>query len=128
MPALAADAAINWAAWTFGIAFIIQGTVVLFFGVVLNKINYRFDRCFGHYFAVLLVVLAIVAMPLLSAWLMNDWYQADYFGLTPAPLCLAAIGFCWLGNRSGFVLMPLPLLWIIKYAFMGFVLARSVSG
>ena len=60
---------------------------------------------------VVLLGLAVLAMPFIAAASGRPWQQADVFGLMPDPTVLATLGALLALPRSAWWLWPVPLLW-----------------
>ncbi|MEO6623205.1 MAG: DUF6064 family protein, partial [Burkholderiaceae bacterium] len=107
---------INWAATWYAAAFVIEGLLLLAFGVFgargCSPVQGR--RCAV---GLGLLLTALVLHPALAAIVGRPWRQAEVLGLAPDPTVLATLGLLLLlptSRRSRLMLWPLwpiPLLW-----------------
>jgi hypothetical protein len=106
-------ASINWAAVYYAGAFVVQATLVIWFGVIQGRLGSGCVRQFRSRAGLGLFLFAL-AYPLLALALGRPWAQAEVFGVAPDPTVLATLGFLLMANgRAPWVLLVVPLLWCV---------------
>lgn len=105
-------ATINFAAPLFGLAFIVQGALLIWTGVLRRRVTFRFEPGLAAWAGLLLVAFAMAAYPVL-AWLAgHGWPQLPAFGVTPCPTDSFTMGFLLLtSGRAPLHLAIIPLFW-----------------
>lgn len=107
-------AGINLAAGYFAWAFVAQGLLLLWLGVVRGRLTpaTTFNRKFRFGLGVLVFALWIV--PVTGALLGRSWTQVEIFGMAPDPTALATLGVLLLANgRATYALYPIPVVWCL---------------
>lgn len=105
-------AAINWAATYFAWAFVVEGILLLWFGLVPRRSVETDPPRFVDRSNLALVVLAVALYPLIGVLAGRAWTQVEVFGVAPDPTAIATLGV--LARAPGGVraaLMIVPILW-----------------
>jgi hypothetical protein len=107
-------ATINWAAKYFAALFVIQGLLLLWQGVVRQRLRLVPSRTPAGYAAFGLLFVAIVVIPIAGRITERTWHQVEVFGVTPDPTAVATLALLWLSvPRAPRVLLVIPLLWCV---------------
>lgn len=103
--------AINPAAIAFGIAFIVQGALLLWYGVGCERLVFHPRLDARGVTGAMLVAYALVGYPLLGAALGRVYPAAPTFGL-PCPTTIFTLGlFLWAKPPVPWVMLVIPLGW-----------------
>lgn len=99
-----------WAGPIFAGAFVIQGALIVWTGIVKRRLEPKFDASVAGWIGLGACVLAFVIGPLLAP----EWKQSPLFGVTPGPVALYTLGLVLLNRgRVYYHLLPIPLFWLI---------------
>ncbi len=102
---------INWAASYFAAGFVLQVVLLVWTGVVRNRLSLR-RRADGASRAGLgLFLFALIVEPLIAPLLGRPWTQAEVFGVAPDPTVVATLGVLTSAERPHWHLLLVPLLW-----------------
>jgi len=116
-----ARAEVDWMAPYVAAAFILQGALLTWFGVVRGSLDFTAARPMPRGMGALLALFAIAGYPLL-AWVFGAETAAlPSVGLLPGPTVLFTLGVMLMA-RPSWVLIVLPLSWAIVGAALGWVL------
>jgi len=114
---------INKAAIAFGCLFMIQSLLFLYFGIIKNKINLRFNTDLYGVTGVILIVFALLIYPIIGYWVGHVYPSSPTFGL-PCPTTIFTFGILLLSTtRIPMVIIIIPFLW----ALIGFSAAFSLG-
>lgn len=103
---------INWAARYFAVGFAIEAVLLIWTGVVRNRLAFRPYRDWTSRTGMGLFLFALVVQPLTGPLVGRDWKQAEIFGVVPDPTVLASLGILLtVDERPPWWLMIIPLLW-----------------
>ena len=115
---------INDLAIGFGAAFVIQGALFLFVGVVAQRLSFRVGSDPISLVGVLFVLYAMIVYPIIGMLLGHGYPQSPVFGVAPCPTTIFSFGLLlWSGARVPKYLLAIPLLW----SFVGFGAALSLG-
>ncbi len=110
---------INKAAYLFGIIFIIQGILFLFFGIFQAKISFQFQPDRYGIPGIILIMFALIIYPVIGYFLGHIYPDSPTFGL-PCPTTIFTFGLLLLTvKRFSFGLLIIPVIW----SFIGFMAA-----
>jgi hypothetical protein len=104
-------ATINWAATYMAAGFAAQGLLLLWLGVIRNRLA---PQPISHIVAragLAMFVVALVVQPLLGMVFGRSWTQAEIFGIAPDPTAVATLGLLLTAQRTSWALLVLPVLW-----------------
>ena len=103
---------INWAARYFAIGFAAQAALLVWTGVVRDKLRFDTGNITGKIgFGLFLYALAI--HPLIAPLTGRPWTQAEIFGLAPDPTAIATLGILAASARPSLLLFVIPVLWCL---------------
>lgn len=105
-------AQINWAAWTLGLVFVLQGLAFFVTGVVRNRIAFCFAGDPIGWAGLGLIGIAAILYPLFGVGSDQGWPRMALVGLTPGPTLLWTLGMLlFVEPRVPWHLLFIPLLW-----------------
>jgi hypothetical protein len=103
---------INWAARYFAIGFVIEAVLLIWTGVVRNRLSFKPYRDWTSLTGMGLFLFALAVQPLIGPLVGRDWTQTEIFGVAPDPTVLATLGILLIRDkRPPWGLMIIPLLW-----------------
>ena len=100
---------INFAARYYAIGFALQAGLLIWTGVIRDRLRFDSPRWIG----IALIIYALVLHPLIAPISGRPWMQAEIFGLAPDPTVIATLGVLIAATRPNWLLLILPLLWCI---------------
>ena len=102
---------INKAAYLFGIIFIIQGLLFLYYGVFNNKLSYKFTPGLFGLSGAVLVVFALILYPVIGYTFGHIYPSSPTFGL-PCPTTIFTFGiFLWSDKKLPLSILIIPFIW-----------------
>ena len=115
--------AINFAAWVFGAAFVVQGAIFLSCGAIQNRLQFEYVRATRPALGVALIVYAGAIYPAIGMSLGHSYPNAPVFGITPCPVTIFTFG-CLLLLRSPmrWWVVVIPVLWSLIGGTAAFLL------
>jgi len=115
-------ASVNPAARIFGAFFVLQGLILVFEGIVRNKLIFSFSKGWHSAAGIVLMLFGPVIYPILGYFLGHTYPGSPTFGL-PCPTTIFTIGALLLASRPPRYVAVIPLLW----AAIGFLAAVSLG-
>lgn len=110
-------ASINKAAYLFGVFFMLQGMIFLWYGVIKEEIEYSSGEKLYQIVGNLFVVYAAVFYPLIGSLLGHGYPRIPLLGVAPCPTTIFTLGLILLAKDT----VPLRVLWIpFFWALVGF--------
>ena len=106
-------ATINWAASYFAVGFAIEAALLLWIGVVRDRLQFDSDHSAATRTGVAIFVFALMVQPLFGLLLGREWRQLEVFGVAPDPTVVATLGLLLAANRIHWIALPIPLLWCL---------------
>ncbi len=106
-------AAINWAAGYFALGFALEALLLIWIGVVRDRLHFDARPSVIARIGVAIFAFALVVQPLLCLLLGRAWQQAEIFGVAPDPTAVATLGLLLAANRIHWIALPIPLLWCL---------------
>jgi hypothetical protein len=107
-------ASINLAAGHFALAFAAQALLMLWLGVVRNRLAPAPASRLPQRAGLGLFIFALLIFPLIGPLLGRSWTQAELFGMAPDPTALATLGvLLFAGARPVWWLFPIPVAWCV---------------
>lgn len=105
---------INKAAYLFGVVFILQALLLIYYGLLKKQLSYNFDvKNKYHLFAMVLIIYALVIYPIVGNLAGHLYPAAPTFGL-PCPTTIFTFGILLLAvERVPISLFIIPFLWSI---------------
>jgi hypothetical protein len=104
---------INWAAGYFAAAFAVEALLLVWTGLVRDRLSLRPPRDLAGAAGFCLFVFALFAWPLIGVLLGRPWLQAEVFGVAPDPTVVATLGVLVAADRPRWELLVVPLLWCV---------------
>ncbi|MBK9985321.1 MAG: hypothetical protein IPP15_23780 [Saprospiraceae bacterium] len=105
--------AINKAAYLFGGIFILQGVLILFYGVFQNKLSFKFRSGLYGVTGIVLILFALIFYPVLGYFLGHLYPSSPTFGL-PCPTTIFTFGLLLLTDKKCPVaIMIIPFIWSV---------------
>ena len=105
--------AINKAAYLFSGLFIVQGILFIYYGVITNRLTYRFSPNIVGFTGATLIIFSLVVYPLLGYSIGHVYPASPTFGL-PCPTTIFTFGaLLWNDRKVGFGILFIPFLWSI---------------
>jgi hypothetical protein len=105
-------AQVNWVAPWFALAFVLEGLLLVGFGVLGGHVAFDPAESVRTRIAAALAALVVVGYPLLAPAFGRAWTTAEIFGVAPDPTVLATVSALAVGRGWLRVcLLMIPLLW-----------------
>jgi hypothetical protein len=115
--------AINKAAYGFGLLFIAEGLLLLYFGVLKASLSFRFNPDRYGWTGALFMLYALIIYPILGYLQGHAYPQAPTFGL-PCPTTIFTFGLLlWADKKDSPFVFGIPFLWSI----IGFTAAMKLG-
>jgi hypothetical protein len=110
-------ATINWAAGYLLPLFAFQGLLLIWIGVVRNRLVFQVNRRFPGVAGTGLLGFSVAAYPMIAPLLGRSWRQAEVFGVVPDPTVIGTAGLLLLAEgRTRWELLAVPLFWCLLSA------------
>ena len=106
-------ATINWAASYFAVGFAIEAALLMWIGVVRDRLQFDSDQSAAARIGAAIFVFALMVQPLLTLLAGREWRQLEVFGVAPDPTVVATLGVLLAANRIHWIALPIPLLWCL---------------
>ncbi len=106
-------ATINWAADYFAVGFALEALVLLWIGVVRDRLRFDSTPRVRTRIGVAIFAFALIVQPLLGLLSGRDWRELEVFGMAPDPTAVATLGLLLAANRIHWIALPLPVLWCL---------------
>jgi Family of unknown function (DUF6064) len=98
---------INWAASYFAAGYALEALLLVWTGVIRNRLSLRSSRDVAGVAGLCIFVFALFAWPLVG----RPWLQAEIFAIAPDPTVVATLGVLSAADRTHWELLVVPLLW-----------------
>jgi hypothetical protein len=103
---------INWAARYFAALFVIQSVLIVWEGIVRDRLQLRIGRDTAARLALGVLAAAVVVQPIAGAMTARTWSQVELVGVTPDPTAVATLVLLGLAvPRAPRSLLVIPVLW-----------------
>jgi hypothetical protein len=102
---------INWAASYFAGGFAAEVVLLIWTGLVRNRLRLRPAADLPGITGLGIFLLALLAWPLIGPLVGRPWVQAEIFGIAPDPTVVATLGVLVVADRTRWELLTIPLLW-----------------
>ena len=106
-------ATINWAASYFAVGFAIEAALLVWIGVVRDRLQFDSDQGPAARTGALIFAFALLVQPLLGLLSGRQWGQLEVFGVTPDPTVVATLGLLLAATRIHWAALPIPFLWCL---------------
>lgn len=115
--------AINPLAFFFGAAFVIQGLIYLFEGVLRRRLNFGIARDLRSFVGIAFLIYATVLYPIIGYLLEHSYPRTPTFGITPCPLAIFTFGFLlFLRGRTRWWQHAIAIAWSVVGGSAAFLL------
>lgn len=113
-------ASINWAATYFAGGFAIEAALLIWIGVVRDKLTFIPATRTLYRAGTSVYLFALIALPLIGPLVGRKWTHMEILGIAPDPTALATLGILLLtSGRTFWELLVIPILWCaISAAFL----------
>jgi len=101
-------ARIDWLAYLFGLAFLAQGGLFAYYGLILRKLQFGLPRWWDALFGLLLIFYAAILYPVIGMKTGHSYPAMPIFGVAPCPVTIFTFGMLLLTTAK----FPRGLLWI----------------
>jgi hypothetical protein len=116
-------AEINPAAYGFGALFVLQGILLLLYGVVFKKLSFVININLFSITGTILILYALIIYPVIGILSAHSYPNSPTFGL-PCPTTIFTFGVLILAEKKMFLpLLVIPFLW----SLLGFSAAVNFS-
>ena len=116
-------AAINRAAYLFGALFVLQAAVLIYCGVIRNRLRFGFKRGPAAIVGAAFVIYAIFLYPLIGVWTGHTYPAIPMFGVTPCPVTIFTFGMLLLTTAPvPRIVLAIPFLWSLVGGSAAFLL------
>jgi Family of unknown function (DUF6064) len=102
---------INWGASYFALGFAIEAVLLVWTGMVRDRLRFRPGSDLAGQGGLCIVLFALVAYPLIGPLTGRPWLQAEIFAVAPDPTAIATLGVLVAAVRQHWWLLVVPLLW-----------------
>jgi hypothetical protein len=103
---------INWAAIYFAWLFAIEVLLLLWIGLVRNRLSFRLSGDAAGLIGLGLFVTSVAFYPMVAPVLGRGWRHAEVFGVAPDPTVIGTLGLLLLvEGYSRWGLLAVPVLW-----------------
>lgn len=105
-------ATINWAAGYLAAAFALEALLLVWTGVIRNKLEFDVEWPVLQNIGLGLYLFALLVQPLIGILAGRNWMQVEIYGVAPDPTALATLGILLLAaGRASWALVVIPILW-----------------
>jgi hypothetical protein len=102
---------INWAAEYFAVGFAIEVLLLVWIGIVRDRLRFRSSRDLIGLAAPCIFLFALFVHPLIGPLTGRPWLQVELFGVAPDPTAVATLGVLVAAYRPHWELLVIPLIW-----------------
>lgn len=113
-------AEINPAARVFGAMFVLEGILFVYYGLIRDKLSFKFDKSSRGYIGLGLAVVGLLIYPIVGYVMGHRFPGNPTFGL-PCPTTIFTLGLLLLSTAYSKRLIVIPFLW----SLVGFMAAVS---
>jgi len=115
---------INRAAYVFGVIFIVQGFLFLWYGVAKSRLTFQLEPNAFSVIGAVLIVYALVIYPVIGGVLGHGYPNSPGFGVAPCPTTIFTFGLLlWTTRKIPVPILIIPFLW----SLVGFSAALSLG-
>jgi Family of unknown function (DUF6064) len=102
---------INWAADYFAVGFAVEALLLVWTGILRDRLSFRPTRDFIGVAGLCIFLFALFVHPLIGPLAGRAWLQVELFGVAPDPTVVATLGVLVAAQRTHWELLVIPLLW-----------------
>jgi hypothetical protein len=103
---------INWAAEYFAVGFAIEALLLLWTGVIRDRLILRPGADVTGRAGLCIFLFALIVQPLIGPLVGRPWLQVEIFGVAPDPTAVATLGILLTATRPHWGLLLIPLIWL----------------
>ena len=97
-----------------GIVFIIQGCLLILFGIINPSISVKIEKNSYFYLGLLFVLYALFIYPIIGFLTGHPYPNYPIFGIFPCPVTIFSFGiFLWTDKKVNLILIILPLIYAL---------------
>ena len=104
---------INWAAAYVLPLFALQIVLLVWIGLVRNRLTFQLRRGFTSIAGTAMLAFSVIAYPLVTPLVGRSWLQAEVFGIAPDPTVIGTAGLLLLTEPARWSLRAVPLVWCV---------------
>lgn len=114
---------INRAAYGFAALFVIEAVVLVYYGVMRDRLQFGFETGPAAILGAIFAVYALVLYPLIGMWTGHVYPDSPTFGVTPCPVTIFTFGLLLMTTaRVPWGVLVMPLLWSLIGGAASFLL------
>jgi uncharacterized protein DUF6064 len=102
---------INWAGEYFAVGFAVEALLLVWIGVVLDRLRFRPGSDLFGLAALCIFLLALFIHPLIGLLTGRPWLQVELFGVAPDPTVVGTTGVLVAAHRPHWLLLVIPIIW-----------------
>jgi Family of unknown function (DUF6064) len=102
---------INWAAGYFAIGFAVEALLLVWSGIVRDRLRFRPSLDFLGLAGLCIFLFALLVHPLTGPLAGRPWLQVELFGVAPDPTAVATLGVLVAAHRPHWELLVVPIIW-----------------
>ena len=102
---------INWAAKYFAVGFAIEALLLIWTGLIRNRLLLHRPADAAGGAGLGLFLFALLVQPLIGPLVGREWVQVEIFGIAPDPTAVATLGVLLTAQRPAWHLFLIPLIW-----------------
>lgn len=103
---------LNWSSRYFGVVFAIQGLLLIWSGIIKNRLHFSGDASAASWLGIALVIFALIIYPLTQIIIGIDWMAVQYAGIAPTPTVIITLGALLLcADWVPIHLLVIPIVW-----------------
>jgi hypothetical protein len=115
---------INSAAFLFGAFFIVEGLLILYFGVFRSNLVFAFQKDYKSVLGIIFFAYAIIIYSLIGFSAGHSYPYSPMFGVAPCPSTIFTFGFLvQQRGKQNFSVLLIPLVWSV----LGFTAAFQLG-
>lgn len=117
--------ALSFLAPTYGIFFLLQAALLVWFVVTPNSLNFQFARYSKGWAGIVFIVLALLIYPLAMVLYEGQWKSYHLVGVTPLSTALFSMGAIMqtnAGARLKFIMNIIPVIYILSSCITAWIL------
>ncbi|HVE89430.1 MAG TPA: DUF6064 family protein [Burkholderiaceae bacterium] len=106
-------ATINWAANYFAAGFAMEALILIWIGVVRDRLQFDFTGSAMARIGAAMFAFALIIQPSIGLLFGREWRQIEVFGIAPDATVIATLGLLLAASRVRWIALPIPLLWCL---------------
>jgi len=99
----------------FGIGFIFQGGLFIFYGIYKSSLSYKTEFDSYFYLGLVFMIYATLVYPVIGFLTGHPYPDYPIFGIAPCPIAIFTFGmFLWTNKKFNVILMIFPLIYTLS--------------